>query len=270
VRLQAEFDAARTNLATAKMHYATMLNSAAALTGLTVKDLQAPVRVAGEAEPQPKWRSIGYLTFRAKIAAVVDTIGVTNGGWAETGSLVLNTVCPHCVRFHATAPQSDIQRFCDGQQSRIVPPQGGSIGLQDAMSGELKLGFQGQADQRTLPLFVTPTELKHWARPGVSAFLEIYVDGSDERVLAIPRRCVVRDGLVDVFFRRDPADPNRVIRVEADLGANDGRWVAVASGVKEGDEIVLQGAYELKLATSHQTTKGGHFCGDGTFHTEPH
>ena len=87
-----------------------------------------------------------------------------------------------------------------------------------------------------------------------------------EAELAIPRSCIIRDGLRDVFFRRDPRDPDRVQRIEADLGTSDGRWVVVHSGVKEGDEIVLEGAYELKLASSASSTKGGHFHADGTFH----
>ncbi|MCK4657903.1 MAG: efflux RND transporter periplasmic adaptor subunit, partial [Phycisphaerae bacterium] len=72
-----------------------------------------------------------------------------------------------------------------------------------------------------------------------------------------------------VFFRRDPRDPDQVIRVVADLGATDNRWVEVKSGVRQGDEIVLGGVYPLMLAssTTGEMQKGGHFCGaDGTFH----
>jgi hypothetical protein len=54
--------------------------------------------------------------------------------------------------------------------------------------------------------------------------------------------------------------------MEADLGLSDGRWVEIKSGVKEGDEIVLGGNYQLMLATSGNVAKGGHFHSDGTFH----
>ena len=37
-------------------------------------------------------------------------------------------------------------------------------------------------------------------------------------------------------------------------------------GVKEGDEIVVAGNYQLMLATSGTAAKGGHFHSDGTFH----
>lgn len=90
--------------------------------------------------------------------------------------------------------------------------------------------------------------------------------------LAIPRSSIVRDGVAHVFFRRDPSDPNKAIRVEADMGVDDGRWVAINSGVAPGDEIVLDGAYELKLASQQDgvVQKGGHVHADGTFHEGDH
>ena len=69
-----------------------------------------------------------------------------------------------------------------------------------------------------------------------------------------------------MLFRRDPKDPDQVIRLGADLGLSDGRWVEVKSGLRDGDAVVLAGAYELMLASSGAATKGGHFHADGTFH----
>jgi len=56
--------------------------------------------------------------------------------------------------------------------------------------------------------------------------------------------------------------------VEADMGPGDGRWVAILSGLMPNDEVVLDGAYELKLASqlSGASRRGGHIHADGTFH----
>jgi hypothetical protein len=51
---------------------------------------------------------------------------------------------------------------------------------------------------------------------------------------------------------------------------NDGRWVAVLSGLRNDDEVVLDGAFQLMLATSGTIQKGGHFHSDGTFHEGEH
>ena len=65
---------------------------------------------------------------------------------------------------------------------------------------------------------------------------------------------------------RDPANPDRAIRLDADLGPSDGQWISILSGVREGDEVVVAGSHQLMLATSGTVAKGGHFHPDGTFH----
>ena len=139
----------------------------------------------------------------------------------------------------------------------------------DAIAGTLALAATADPDGRTIDLLVTPAASAAWARAGIAASLEITLEGGAPE-LAIPLNAVVRDGAAPIIFRRDPKNPDKVIRLEADLGVNDGRWIVVSSGVKEGDEIVLAGNFQLMLATSGGVAKGGHFHSDGTFHAEDH
>ena len=114
-----------------------------------------------------------------------------------------------------------------------------------------------------MPLYVKPDTLAPWARAGVTAYLEIPRNEAPAE-LAIPSASLVQDGLDTFFFRRDPRDPDRVLPVKADLGPSDGRWITVRSGVKEGDEVVLEGAYALKLAGgASKAPEGYHYHADG-------
>jgi multidrug efflux pump subunit AcrA (membrane-fusion protein) len=140
----------------------------------------------------------------------------------------------------------------------------------------LAIGLEADPVARTVELVLTPDRPAAWAeagwpRAGVSAFAEVVTDGSAGVEDAIPVAAVVQDELAKIFFRRDPKDPDKVIRTEADLGTSDGRWVAVRSGVKAGDEVVLGGVYELKLAGGGKAGAGGgggHFHADGTWHAD--
>jgi hypothetical protein len=268
-RLQAEIESRRVELEEAREHYRSRLNTLASLADLSIEALLEPVdQSLGETAHQshPRWRTLNQLELRAEIAGIVDTIDVTDGAWMETGGLALTIVDPSVLRFRAQALQSDMGRLSTGQAALIVPPQGGSINLQDEIEATLSVGFRGSPGERTMPLYAVPHALPVWAKPGVSAFLEVFVGGSEQPELAIPASAVVRDGLVPIIFRRDPKDGDKAIRLEADLGPSDGRWVAVNSGVTENDEVVLDGAYQLMLASSDTSAKGGHFHADGTFH----
>jgi multidrug resistance efflux pump len=268
--VQAEHDAAHAR-------FRLLLATAASMLGVDAATLAAPYGLEEHMEagihqhetptsrPAAAWRKIDEIEVRAQAAGVVHSLDLTNGAWASAGSLVLVTIEPDRLRFTALGLQGDLTRLHDGLPVRIVPAAGGSVDLQDAMEARLTVGLTADPAARTVELVAIPDRLSPWARAGVRAHMEIAVAGG-QRELAIPLSSVIQDGLARIFFRRDPRNPDTVIRMEADLGVDDGRWVVLHSGVREGDEVVLDGVYQLMLATSATAAKGGHFHSDGTFH----
>ncbi len=275
--LEAQSAAAQADHDAAHARFRLLLATASTLIGVSEQDLAAPydldqhlhsgIHTHEELTTRPAtgWSQINDIEVRAAASGIVEALDLTNGSWASTGALVMATVEPRRLRFRAMGMQSDLGRLKDGLPARIVPPKGGTIPLQETMSAALSLGLNADPGERTLELIAVPERVADWAKAGVSAHLEIVTAGGQEE-LAIPLSSVIQDGLAKVFFRRDPRNPDKVIRVEADLGVNDGRWVVVQSGVREGDEVVLDGVYQLMIATSGTVQAGGHFHADGTFH----
>lgn len=233
---------------------------------LTPDNLLAPVELDGRAISH--YQSIHWIEARAIEPGIVESLAITDGSFADETTLVLTTIDPTNLRFRALGLQSDLAKFHSAPAARIVPHQGIGGDLNDSIPAELTLGIDAHPSERTLTLFANPQEPRPWARPGVSAFLEVVTATTGGPALAIPRSAVVKDGIVHVFFKRDPMDPNKAIRVEADLGLDDGRWVEIKSDLGPNDQVVLEGAYELKLASAQSGTsqKGGHFHADGTYH----
>ena len=273
-RLEAEVRAAKVALAEAKEHYQSKLNTLSSVVGLPVAQLleTVPDQADAHSGPEagaaaPRWRTIHAIELRAAEAGVVESVALTNGSWAEAASLALVTVNPRAVRFRAVALQSDLARIGDDLPATVVPPAGGSLGGGEPIPARLNVGLAADPEQRTVELIATPSAVPAWAKAGVTASLEIVTEQAKE-ALAIPVAAVVQDGLEQIFFRRDPKDPDKVIRTGADLGVGDGRWVVVNSGVKAGDEVVLDGVYELKLTGVGKPQGGGHFHADGTWHPD--
>ncbi len=247
-------------LESALARFALLLSSAAAMSGQTVEQLTT------ESGGQPAWQRISILEVRAVSPGVVESLHAASGAWLDENAPVASTVQPRLARFRARALQSDLGRLEDGLKASIVPPIGGTLGDAQPMIGVITLAPTADGDLRTIELLVTPAEIKPWARAGVSAFMEITVAGDGARELAIPLSCIARDGTQLLIFRRDPKNPDKAIRMEPDFGMEDGRWIVIKSGVKQGDEIVSDGVYQLMVATSGSITKGGHFHPDGSFH----
>lgn len=248
----------------AKAKLELLMTSAASLLGITRESLANPIDDSPGA--LPFWQTVSAIEMKSSIDGIVEQLAATNGSWTEEGAKVLSVVDPGKVRFRAQGLQSDLDQLRNGLPAAIVNPVAKGKRANEAISTVLELGLDADPEERTFDLFATPSELKDWTRAGVSAFLEISTEQADDSSLAIPLAAVVRDGLTSIIFRRDPSNPDKAIRIDADLGMNDGRWVVINSGVREGDEIVLDGVYQLLLATSGSIPKGGHFHADGTFH----
>jgi hypothetical protein len=222
-----------------------------------------------EVNGEPRWRTLHTIDVLARHAGIVEVIGVPEGGVVEPGELVLSTHDPSEVRLRAFAPQDDLARLSSITMGRIVS----GLSAPETLVASVSFATEADPHTRTFDLVATPPEgsLPPWARPGVAAFLEVAPDASGEEEFAIPLAAVQRDGLDDVFFLRSRSNPDQVQRVVGDLGPNDGRWIVVHSGVRPGDEVVVSGAFELRLATAGvQQQKGGHFHSDGTFHEGEH
>jgi len=263
--LRAEVEARDTDHHEALHHLPIQEAEAASALRMTRDELRERIPHGGET--QPRWRTLNEIVVKAVDSGRVEALHVANGSYAEENTLVVTTVQPRSVRFHASALQGDLGRLREGLPARIVPPQGGSFSHDEKLEGALTIGLGGDSSRRTVDLYVVPTSHSWWSRAGVSAFLEISMMQGDEEV-AIPKGAVIQDGLLSYFFRRDPQDPDKVIKVEADLGISDERWVEVLSGIAEGDEVVFEGVYELKLSSGGQSPKGGHFHADGTWHAD--
>jgi hypothetical protein len=267
-RLEAELQLAETRLANAGRTHQHALHRAATASGVPEQELAAEVSVGGERVPA--YLTLDWIEVRATEPGVVEALHVTDGAFVEPPSPVLATVDPEMVRFRALALQADLPQLVGARTARVVPPPTPGLPVEAGVEADLAISLEAHPEERTLTLLATPAAGADWIRPGVSAFLEVVVESTDAPALAVPRSAVVQDGLTHVVFRRDPAAPNQAIRVEADMGVSDGRWVVLHSGVMRGDEVVLAGAYELKLATQQAgtTQAGGHFHADGSFHDE--
>ena len=276
-RLAAERRLAETHLANAGRTRKHALHRASTAAGIPEGELEQEVVVGGESVPA--YATIDWIEVRAVEKGVVEMLAVSDGAFVEPPAAVLSTADPEQVRFRALALQGDLAELTAAIGSpagstsvRIVPPRSPGIPIDDAVVATMTFGLEAHPKESTLTLLATPDERAIWIRPGVSAFLEVELESTEAPALAVPRSAIVQDGLTHVLFRRDPSNPNAAIRIEADMGVSDGRWVVLQSGVMRGDEVVLDGAYELTLASRESAggsaSQGGHVHADGSVHED--
>lgn len=268
VRQETFVETARSARTLALEHYEGTLNRAASIVDIDADELDVVASSEG-GPPTHAWWTIDRVVVRARDAGLVEHLHVTPGAWVAAGDPLVATLRPERLRFRARVTADDLPAVLDGIAGRILRARSGDA---NPVSVD-RLARAPRADELTRRGRVVALEFDSapWMRAGASAWLELF-DAQAPTVLAVPRDAIQRDGLTEVLFRRNPQDPDEAIRVEADLGAADDIWVELRSGVRAGDEVVLDGAWELALESSLSgvDTAGGHFHTDGTFHAGEH
>lgn len=265
---KAKVEQAQNDLGARQQSFDGLLRKAASTTGLSLDQLTQVV------DNQTAWQRLQRVPIYANKDGVVQNILSSDAAWHQAGDEIIHAINPQELIFHAQVLQADLPRLKNGQTVYIEGPNGHADSLNNPMHGTLRIGVSGDQQRRLTDVYVDISTHNDnpWFAPHVSAIAEIITKGNaDQETLSIPRRAIIRDGLEDIFFRRDPRNPDQVIRTHADIGIRNDQWVEIQSGLASGNEVVVDGIYELKLASKNDDAqKGGHFHADGTWHEGEH
>lgn len=103
--------------------------------------------------------------------------------------------------------------------------------------------FWANPNQRLFETRVVVDEATVEMRPGMSCEVEILVDSLDD-VLQVPVQAVFRSGARNLVF---VDTPNGTVETDVEIGADNGRWVEIKSGLTEGQTVLLSPPADFKL-----------------------
>jgi cobalt-zinc-cadmium efflux system membrane fusion protein len=148
--------------------------------------------------------------------------------------------------------ERDAVRMAAGSQARVTLPALPGRALTGTVT---HVGHEVEVSSRTIPVRIdleNPGDL----RPGMSATAWIPVGDRAETVVAVPSASLQRmqDGWV-VFV---PRDARTFERRPVGRGRDLGGEVEILSGVKPGEEVVVEGAFLLKAEAEKAGGQGDH------------
>jgi RND family efflux transporter MFP subunit len=241
----------------ARLAFSEQLHALAVLTGTPVDDLRR------ETARGPAWRGIEQLTIRAPAAGVAVDVFAAQGELVEAGAPVLQVFDTGELRFRGHLPEGDLGTLAAGDPVRLDFPSPRLPSVETRLAPPIPVA---DADTRMVHVeAVVPNEggvLAH----GISVIAQILVERGEHEEVLIPERCIVFDGLEAIVFKRDPDDPQVVIRTPVELGARAAGRTEVLAGVLDGDQVVADGVHQLKQTGLGKTPEGGHVHADGTWH----
>ena len=117
------------------------------------------------------------------------------------------------------------------------------------MYGGARLVSVGAAidpERRTLPVLLETRNRDGSLKVGMLVEARLFLPASAEGV-AVPSRAVRKEDALDVAYVQVGGESfeRRVLT----LGPSDGEWTLVASGIRSGERVVTEGAYQVRLAS---------------------
>lgn len=193
----------------------------------------------------------GNQVVHTSISGYVQRCLVKNGDYVEVGQPLAVISQNKRLYLHADVPEKYYSSLSLIRSANIKLPSGEVLSLDD-MDGKLVSCGQSPCETYYLPVtFSFNSQGKTFA----GSFVEVYLLGNNKpNTLSVPIKAIVEEqGLYFVFIQ---LDEECYRKQEVKLGENDGKNVEILSGLKSGDSVVVEGAYQVKLAGTSAAIPG--------------
>lgn len=194
------------------------------------------------AQPVVELRSPITGTITAQSGAAV-------GEYITTDKAVFTVLDAATVFIEARVPEISVGRLAATKGASYELPD--RTGQFTAITGDglgrlVFLGIQVDPATRTVPLVYEARNTGQRLRVGQSVNLYVETDRA-ESALAIPNEAIVEEGGRPIAFVQVGGETFQ--KRDLTLGIQDGNWVQILSGIREGERVVTQGAYAVRLAS---------------------
>lgn len=197
----------------------------------------------------------GALTIKSTLDGVISQVLVPNGEPVEAGAPLVRLGGTDHLWIRSRFVAKPASELTDAQPSSARLPTGEQIDLRELGARFLSALPVVDPTSRVATWIVdvvppapgaAPNEVSRNLRVGTSAVLSIRF-GEPKTLLAVPRGAVVEINTRPYVFVQ--ADGEHFEKRAVTLGQADGPWIAVLTGVKDGERVVTRGGFDIHLAS---------------------
>ncbi|MBO7480340.1 MAG: efflux RND transporter periplasmic adaptor subunit [Bacteroidales bacterium] len=188
--------------------------------------------------------SSGDIVVTSPLQGYIKALNVTSGDYVETGAPIATVSQNRRLRLRAELSEKYFGKLGQIRDANFVTSYSDKVFRLKDLGGRLASYGRSSGGEFFIPV-TFEFDNKGEFVPGSYVDVFLIASGS-ETCISVPVGAVVEDqGVHYVFVRSDDGD---FIRREVTLGESDGERIPVRSGLKEGEDIVVEGAVYVKLA----------------------
>jgi RND family efflux transporter MFP subunit len=207
--------------------------------------LQLTYRLPG-GESAVSGAALPSLELRAPIAGIVNRLHASVGEMVAPNTAVVHLIDPSMVWIEARIPEIHLGRLDTGIDTLYERLD--ALGIYRVIENRsgVYLGLEVDPQTRTAPITFEVQNGVDPLRIGQSVRLHVGTARA-EQALALPDAAIVEEAGRPVAFIQVSGETFE--KRELVLGIRDGPWVQVLEGVAEGERVVTEGAYVVRLAS---------------------
>jgi RND family efflux transporter MFP subunit len=197
--------------------------------------------------------SDGYtLSLTASIGGAVVQRSFVSGQRVDAGTSLLTLVDPSELHVILQVPAVHGEALGDVQAATFTPEGSNRVSRTTRL---VSVGAVLDPVRRTVPVTFLVDNPDRRLRPG-SLVTGRLLGGEPEPAVAVPSDAVVdEDGLLVAYVQ---IGGESFERRAVSVGATDGQWTVVLSGVRRGERVVTVGQYQIKLSSLNTSEISDH------------
>ncbi|MDR0431251.1 MAG: efflux RND transporter periplasmic adaptor subunit [Tannerellaceae bacterium] len=195
------------------------------------------------------------VSVTSPISGYIKNRFVAQGEYVSVGQPVATVSKNKRLQLRAEVPERNFKMLKSINSANFKPAYENTVYKLSDLNGRL-LSYGKASGDQTFYIPVT-FEFDNIGDIIPGTFTEVYLlSGPQENVVSVPISSVTEEqGLNFVYLRLDEEGYKKQ---EVILGQNNGERVQILSGLKEGDEVVVKGVYQVKLAATSSVMPEGH------------
>ncbi|HEU5075019.1 MAG TPA: efflux RND transporter periplasmic adaptor subunit [Polyangiaceae bacterium] len=190
------------------------------------------------------------LPIRAALDGLLSDVLVSNGEPVAAGAVLLRLAGTHHVWLRSRFVARPRPALTGAVPVAVRLSDGRRIDLKDSarfMSAEPSVDPQTRLATWVVDVAGSSApDLEAGLQPGTSVVLQVRA-GTPRKVLAVPREAVVEIATQPYVFVQSGGESFFKRRVE--VGATDGEWTEIRSGIAEGERVVTEGGFDVHIAS---------------------
>lgn len=191
----------------------------------------------------------------AATAGVITQLLVSEGQYVGVGEPIASISSTRRLTLRADLPERYYKSLASISDARIKMPHGGSVLTLSELGGKRESSASAASAMRGyLPIYFSFANNGE-VIPG--AYVEVSLLGAPRQgVISVPLAALSEQQ--GAFFVFEKLDDECYQKLPVTIGASDGENVEITSGLKGGEQIVVEGAIAVRLAESSGVVPEGH------------